>query len=114
MSSQQWKFRPKSSRQPRLNLRKQQQRQKSTHPFPHPEKPAHYPEHGTESMDDFSAALEAFEREQAAEAAAVEAYGDKVVSGTVIKHTDKHLVVDVGLKSEVWYRSSRLSIIPER
>ena len=53
-----------------------------------------------ESMEDFSAALEAFEREQAAEAAAVEAYGDKVVSGTVIKQTDKHLVVDVGLKSE--------------
>ncbi len=61
---------------------------------------AHPPEHGLESMDDFSAALEAFEREQAAEAAAVEAYGDKVVSGTVIKQTDKHLVVDVGLKSE--------------
>ena len=56
--------------------------------------------HGMESMDDFSAALAAFEREQAAEAAAVEAYGDKVVSGTVIKHTDKHLIVDVGLKSE--------------
>ena len=37
---------------------------------------------------------------QAAEAAAVEAYGDKVVSGTVIKQTEKHLVVDVGLKSE--------------
>ena len=56
--------------------------------------------HGLESAEDFSAALAAFEREQAAEAAAVEAYGDKVVSGTVIKHTDKHLVVDVGLKSE--------------
>ncbi|HWG20172.1 MAG TPA: 30S ribosomal protein S1 [Terracidiphilus sp.] len=59
----------------------------------------HDAEH-TESMEDFSAALEAFEREQAAEAAAVEAYGDKVVSGTVIKLTDKHLVIDVGLKSE--------------
>jgi small subunit ribosomal protein S1 len=56
--------------------------------------------HGMEGMDDFSAALAAFEREQAAEAAAVEAYGDKVVSGMVIKATDKHLVVDVGLKSE--------------
>ncbi len=56
--------------------------------------------HAPESMDDFSAALEAFEREQAAEAAAVEAYGDKVVSGTVIKQTEKHLVIDVGLKSE--------------
>ena len=63
-------------------------------------KAAHTHEHGLESMDDFSAALEAFEREQAAEAAAVEAYGDKVVSGTVIKQTEKHLVVDVGLKSE--------------
>jgi len=65
------------------------------------ETPAHaaLAEHG-ESMEDFSAALEAFEREQAAEAAAVEAYGDKVVQGTVIKQTEKHLVVDVGLKSE--------------
>jgi len=53
-----------------------------------------------DSNEDFSAALEAFEREQAAEAAAVEAYGDKVVQGTVIKQTEKHLVVDVGLKSE--------------
>lgn len=52
------------------------------------------------SAADFSAALEAFEREQAAEAAVVEAYGDKIVPGTVIKQTDKHLVVDVGLKSE--------------
>ena len=61
---------------------------------------AAHPEHGLESMEDFSAALEAFEREQAAEAAAVEAFGDKIVSGTVIKQTEKHLVVDVGLKSE--------------
>ncbi len=57
-------------------------------------------EHAHESLEDFSAALEAFEREQAAEAAAVEAYGDKVVSGTVIKQTEKNLVIDVGLKSE--------------
>ena len=47
-------------------------------------------EHSADSADDFSAALEAFEREQAAEAAAVEAYGDKVVSGTVLKQTEKH------------------------
>ncbi|MGC9158486.1 MAG: 30S ribosomal protein S1 [Terracidiphilus sp.] len=57
-------------------------------------------DHGLDAMDDFSAALEAFEREQAAEAAAVEAYGDKIVTGTVIKQTDKYLVIDVGLKSE--------------
>jgi small subunit ribosomal protein S1 len=53
-----------------------------------------------EGAEDFSAALEAFEREQAAEAAAVEAYGDKIVASTVVKQTDKYLVVDVGLKSE--------------
>ena len=68
-------------------------------PEPAAAAPAHA-EHSFESMDDFSAALEAFEREQAAEAAAVEAYGDKIVSGTVVKQTEKHLVVDVGLKSE--------------
>jgi small subunit ribosomal protein S1 len=56
--------------------------------------------HATEPGDDFSSALAAFEREQAAEAAAVEAYGDKVVSGKVEKQTEKYLVVDVGLKSE--------------
>jgi small subunit ribosomal protein S1 len=61
---------------------------------------AAHADHSLDSMDDFSAALEAFEREQAAEAAAVEAYGDKIVAGTVIKATDKHLVIDVGLKSE--------------
>jgi small subunit ribosomal protein S1 len=62
--------------------------------------PAAESAHGPEAAEDFSAALEAFEREQAAEAAAVEAYGDKLVPGTVIKQTEKHLVVDVGLKSE--------------
>ena len=67
---------------------------------PAPAKAAAHAEHSLESMDDFSAALAAFEREQAAEAAAVEAYGDKIVSGTVLKQTEKHLVVDVGLKSE--------------
>jgi small subunit ribosomal protein S1 len=68
-------------------------------PEPAPAAPVHEA-HGPESADDFSAALAAFEREQAAEAAAVEAFGDKIVSGTVIKATDKHLVIDVGLKSE--------------
>src|ERR1700728_2543325 len=57
-------------------------------------------DHEFDGGEDFSAQLEAFEREQAAEAAAVEAYGDKVVTGTVLKQTEKHLVVDVGLKSE--------------
>jgi small subunit ribosomal protein S1 len=67
---------------------------------PHGSEAHAHDSHGMESMDDFSAALAAFEREQAAEAAAVEAYGDKVVSATVLKATDKHLIVDVGLKSE--------------
>ena len=53
-----------------------------------------------EQAEDFSSALAAFEREQAAEAAAVEAYGDKIVAGKVIEQREKHLVVDVGLKSE--------------
>jgi small subunit ribosomal protein S1 len=57
-------------------------------------------DHDFDMGDDFSAQLEAFEREQAAEAAAVEAYGDSVVTGTVLKLTDKHAVIDVGLKSE--------------
>ena len=62
---------------------------------------AHAPEaHAGESMDDFSEALAAFEREQAAEAAAVEAYGDKLVTGKVVEQREKFLVVDVGLKSE--------------
>ena len=56
--------------------------------------------HAAEPGDDFSSALAAFEREQAAEAAAVEAYGDKIVSGKVEKQTEEYLVVDVGLKSE--------------
>jgi small subunit ribosomal protein S1 len=50
-------------------------------------------------MEDFAAALESFDREQAAEAAA-QSYDENVVTGTVIKLTDKHVVVDVGLKSE--------------
>ena len=53
-----------------------------------------------EPADDFSEALAAFEREQAAEAAAVEAFGDKIVSGKVEKQTEKYLVIDLGLKSE--------------
>ncbi|MGC2637462.1 MAG: 30S ribosomal protein S1 [Acidobacteriaceae bacterium] len=61
------------------------------------------PEHHEEpdlSMEDFAAALESFDREQAAEAAA-QAFDDTaIVSGTVIKLTDKHVVVDVGMKSE--------------
>jgi len=57
-------------------------------------------DHDFDGGEDFSAQLEAFEREQAAEAAAVEAYGDSIVMGTVIKLTDKHAVIDVGLKSE--------------
>ena len=62
--------------------------------------PAHAGAPPPEPGDDFSSALAAFEREQAAEAAAVEAYGDKIVSGKVVEQREKFLVVDVGLKSE--------------
>jgi len=68
-----------------------------------PELAAEAPEQHEEpdlSMEDFAAALESFDREQAAEAAA-QAFDDSaIVTGTVIKLTDKHVVVDVGMKSE--------------
>lgn len=48
---------------------------------------------------DFGAMLESFEHEQAAQEAA-QAVDGNVITGTVIKLTDKHVVVDVGLKSE--------------
>ncbi len=61
---------------------------------------------GTDDVDydaaDFAAALESFDREQAEDKAAASAAmeEDKVVTGTVIKITDKYVVVDIGLKSE--------------
>ncbi len=48
---------------------------------------------------DFGALLESFEHEQAAQESA-QAVDGNVVTGIVIKLTDKHVVVDVGLKSE--------------
>jgi small subunit ribosomal protein S1 len=68
--------------------------------------PAHAeaaPQHAEDdfgTMEDFAAVLDSFEREQTAEAAA-QAFDDAtIVQGTVIKLTDKHVVVDVGMKSE--------------
>ena len=51
---------------------------------------------------DFAAALANFDREQAAESAAAQnlTAEEVVVTGTVVKITDKHVVVDIGLKSE--------------
>jgi small subunit ribosomal protein S1 len=51
---------------------------------------------------DFAAALANFDREQAAETAAAQnlTTEEVVVTGTVVKITDKHVVVDIGLKSE--------------
>ncbi len=57
------------------------------------------PEYDEASMEDFAAALESFDREQAAESSA-QAYDENIVTGTVIKLTDKHVIVDVGQKSE--------------
>jgi small subunit ribosomal protein S1 len=52
--------------------------------------------------EDFAKALESFDREQAAEKDAAQALtaDEAVVTGTVVKITDKHVVVDIGLKSE--------------
>ncbi len=52
--------------------------------------------------DDFAQALASFDREQAAEKDAAQALTaeESVVTGTVVKITDKHVVVDIGLKSE--------------
>jgi small subunit ribosomal protein S1 len=51
---------------------------------------------------DFAAALANFDREQAAETAAAQnlTTEEVVITGTVVKLTDKHVVVDIGLKSE--------------
>ena len=51
---------------------------------------------------DFAAALASFDREQAAESAAAQnlTQEESLISGTVVKVTDKHVVVDIGLKSE--------------
>jgi small subunit ribosomal protein S1 len=51
---------------------------------------------------DFAEALANFDREQAAESAAAQSLTaeEVIVNGTVVKITDKHVVVDIGLKSE--------------
>ncbi len=62
--------------------------------------------HASEEPDydaaDFAAALANFDREQAAETAQAANYTaeEVLVAGTVVKVTDKHVVVDIGLKSE--------------
>ncbi len=52
--------------------------------------------------EDFAKALESFDREQAMEKDAAQSLTSEetVVTGTVVKITDKHVVVDIGLKSE--------------
>jgi len=58
----------------------------------------HAPDTQREEMD-FAAALESFEAEQSAAAEAAPS-DDKPIKGTVVKLTDKYVVVDVGSKSE--------------
>ncbi len=58
------------------------------------------PEAAHEEDFDFAAALESFDRETAEAAAKLEEVGDSVITGTVVKITDKYVVVDVALKSE--------------
>jgi len=52
--------------------------------------------------DDFALELASFDREQAAEKDTAQALSteETVVTGTVVKITDKNMVVDIGLKSE--------------
>ena len=66
---------------------------------PQPVAAEHEAVHGSDVQDmDFAAALESFEAEQsAAEAAPAE---DNIQKGTVVKLTDKYVVVDIGSKSE--------------
>jgi len=59
----------------------------------------HAPESPREEMD-FAAALESFEAEQSAAEAAAPTTEDHIQKGTVVKLTDKYVVVDVGSKSE--------------
>ena len=51
---------------------------------------------------DFAAALANFDREQAVESATANSLTteEAVVTGTVVKITDKHAIIDIGLKSE--------------
>lgn len=73
----------------------------TTEPHTEPEVHAESDDADFGSMEDFAAALESFDREQAAAEAAAQAFDDSaIVQGTVIKLTEKHVVVDVGLKSE--------------
>src|SRR5581483_5488748 len=65
---------------------------------PQPEVSEHEAARAEAQEMDFAAALESFEAEQsAAEAAPAE---DNVQKGTVVKLTDKYVVVDIGSKSE--------------
>ena len=67
---------------------------------PQPSLSEHEAPHGHDAQDmDFAAALESFEAEQSAAEAAAPAE-DNIQKGTVVKLTDKYVVVDVGFKSE--------------
>ncbi len=68
----------------------------------HASAPAAEPAEPEYDAEDFAKALESFDREQAAEKDAAQALTteEAVVNGTVVKITDKHVVVDIGLKSE--------------
>ena len=66
---------------------------------PQPTVAEHETTHADAQEMDFAAALESFEAEQSAAEAAAPAE-DNVQKGTVVKLTDKYVVVDIGSKSE--------------
>ena len=66
---------------------------------PQPAVAEHETAHADAQEMDFAAALESFEAEQSAAEAAAPAE-DNIQKGTVVKLTDKYVVVDIGSKSE--------------
>jgi small subunit ribosomal protein S1 len=75
------------------------QSEPAEHPFAVATEAAEEPDYDSA---DFAEALANFDREQAAESAAAQSLTaeEVIVTGTVVKITDKHVVVDIGLKSE--------------
>jgi small subunit ribosomal protein S1 len=73
------------------------------HAAANPDAPAaaHAPEPEYDDQD-FARALASFDKEQAAEKDAAQSLTteEAVITGTVVKITDKHAVIDIGLKSE--------------
>ncbi|MGA2902931.1 MAG: 30S ribosomal protein S1 [Candidatus Korobacteraceae bacterium] len=92
---------PHQAEQPSLDLTVQHQPEHAADSVPHPVETnaAATPRSEKEpGMEDFAAALETFEQEQAQTEAALNE--EQIVTGTVLKVTPQYVVVDIGYKSE--------------